>query len=160
MTNELTTTSIIALFQTTKEERQSFALSLISEIESGNVDPLKIHLQVKCMESIIKLLNENTIYKKALLDAAEKQGQKSFDYHNAKFEIKEVGVKYDYSQCNDPELNGLAGAIDTLDGELKLRQKFLQAVPAKGMEVVVKDEVVTVYPPSKSSTTSIAVTLK
>jgi hypothetical protein len=43
---------------------------------------------------------------------------------------------------------------------LKARQDFLKTVPSKGMELKVDDEVVTVYPPSKSSTTSIAVTLK
>jgi hypothetical protein len=96
MTNELTTTSILALFETNKEQRQSFALSLVDEIEQGNVNPLKVHLQIKCMEDIIKLLNSNTIYKKAVLEEAEKQGQKSFEYQNAKVEIKETGVKYDF----------------------------------------------------------------
>lgn len=160
MIQDLTTTSILALFQTTKEERQSFTLDLISKIESGEANPLKVHLQVKCMEEIIKLLNSNTVYKKAILEAAEQYGQKSFDFMNSKIEIKEIGTKYDYSQCGDPVQRELAARSEEIGAELQARQKFLQTVPAKGMELKIDDEVVTVYPPSKSSTTSIAVTLK
>lgn len=160
--SELTPRSIVALFQTTKEERQSFALSLISEIESGNLDPLKVHLQVKCMEDIIKLLNSNTIYKSAVLEAAEKYGQKSFDYQNSKVEIKETGVKYDYSKCNDPEWELLEQQCLSFSEGLKQREAFLKTVPGKGLEILngITGELVTIYPPAKSSTTSIAITLK
>lgn len=160
MTNELTQTSILSLFETNKEQRQSFALGIIEALESGEVDPLKIHLQVKCMEDIIKLLNSNTIYKKSVLDAAEKYNQKSFEFMNSKVEVKEVGVKYDYSKCDDPIHDQLEMEKERVDGTLKAREKFLQTVPAKGMELKIEDEVVTVYPPSKSSTTSVAITLK
>ena len=160
MTNELTTTSILSLFETTKEQRQSFALGIIDALQAGEVDPLKVHLQVKCMESIIKLLNENTIYKQSILEAAEKHGQKSFEYMNSKVEIKEMGTKYDYSQCGDPIYRRLFDQKEFVDSEVKVREKFLQTVPAKGMELVIEDEVVTVYPPSRSSTTSVAITLK
>ena len=159
--NDLTTTSILALFQTNKEERQSFALDLVSKIENGEVDPLKIHLQIKCMEDIIKLLNDNTIYKKAVLEAAEKFPEKSFTFMNAKIEKKEVGVKYNFENCADPIYQMLEQQTEFLKDDLKKRGDLLKTVPAKGMELVMADgEVVTVYPPSKSSTTSIAVTLK
>ena len=158
--NALSTTSILALFETNKEQRQSFTLALIDEIEQGNVDPLKVHLQVKCMEDIIKLLNSNTVYKKSVLDAAEKYGEKSFQYQNSKVEIKETGVKYDFSQCGDPVYRNLEEANEVTSSLMKQRADFLKTVPAAGMELKIEDEVITVYPPSKSSTTSIAVTLK
>lgn len=162
MTTELTTTSILALFQTTKEERQSFALDLISKIENGEADPLKIHLQLKCAEDLIKQINANTIYKKALLDAAESYGQKSFEFHNSKVEVKEAGVKYDYSKCNDPEYVALAIQQTELDGKVKERESFLKSVPSKGLEIVNTEtgETGTIYPPAKSSTTTVAITLK
>lgn len=161
-TNDLTTTSILALFETNKEQRQSFALDLVSKIEQGEVDPLKIHLQVKAMEDIIKLLNDNTIYKKSILEAAEKYGQKSFQFMNSKVEIKEVGVKYDFSQCGDSLYQMFEQQTESMKDNLKKRADFLKTVPVKGLTVVneLSGEVETVYPPSKSSTTSIAVTLK
>ena len=162
MTQDLTATSILALFETNKEQRQSFALDLIGKIEQGEVDPLKIHLQVKAMEDIIKLLNDNTIYKKAILEAAEKYGQKSFTFQNAKVEIKEVGTKYDFSQCNDTEWDLYDQRLLSAKEDLKQRETFLKTIPAKGLEIVdkVSGEMAIIYPPSKSSTTSIAVTLK
>jgi hypothetical protein len=101
MQTELTTTSILSLFETTKEERQSFCLDIVSKLESGEANPLKVHLQIKAAEDLIKKLNENTVYKSYLLDASQKYGAKSFEYGNAKFEIKEVGTKYDFTNCND-----------------------------------------------------------
>lgn len=162
MTNDLTTTSILALFETNKEERQSFALSLVSEIENGNIDPLNVHLQVKCMESIIKLLNENTIYKKSVLEAAEKQNQKSFTLNGHKIEIKETGVKYNFDNCGDTEWELQDSQVKAHEHHRSEREKFLKTIPAKGLEIVdtISGEMTTIYPPSKSSTTSIAVTLK
>lgn len=159
----LTTTSILALFQTTKEERQSFVSDVLSKIESGDVDPLKIHLQVKCTEDVMKLLTSNSIYREAVVAEAEKQGKKTFDFHNSKFELKEVGVKYDWSKCEDPVLTELLATQAGLECEIKARQGMLKTVnPKEGLTITDKDsgETFTVYPPAKSSTTNVAVTLK
>ena len=162
MSNELTTTSILSLFQTTKEQRESFAIDLIERIESGSVNPLEIHLQVKCMDDVVKLINSNTVYKKSILSSAENMGEKSFQFHNAKFEIKETGVKYDFSRCEDPLLSRLYTQQSELDGKVKDRESMLKTVPQKGMIVTDEEtgETFTVYPPSKSSTTNVSVTLK
>jgi len=162
MTQELTTTSILSLFETTKEQRESFALDLIERIDGGQVDPLKVHLQVKCMEDVVKMINSNTNYKKAILETAEQQGQKSFQFHNAKFEIKETGVKYDFSQCSDPVLVSLYSQQEAIDKAVKDRETMLKTIPQKGMVITDEEsgETFTVYPPSKSSTTNVAVTLK
>lgn len=162
MTSELTTTSILSLFETNKSQRQSFALGVVDAITEGRVDPLKIHLQVKCMEDIIKLLNSNTIYKSEVLGAAEKMGQKTFEFQSSKFEIKETGVKYDYSKCDHPRLKQLYEEQEKLCAEIKDIEALLKTVPDRGMTIVEEDsgETYTVYPPAKSSTTSVAVTLK
>lgn len=162
MSNELTTTSILSLFQTTKEQRESFAIDLIERIESGSVNPLEIHLQVKCMEDVVNLINSNTVYKKSILSSAENMGEKSFQFHNAKFEIKETGVKYDFSRCEDPLLSRLYTQQSELDGKVKDRESMLKTVPQKGMIVTDEEtgETFTVYPPAKSSTTNVVVTLK
>ncbi len=158
---EISAQGIVALFETTKEQRQTFCIDLIERLENGEADPLKVHLQVKSMEDIVKQLNDNTVYKKYLLDAAEKNGKK-FQFQNAEFAIKEVGVKYDYSQVNDPIYAELEAQVADVTEKLKSRQKFLQTVPTEGLNIIIEGtgEAVTVYPPSKSSTTSVAVTLK
>ena len=162
MTQEMTSTSILSLFETNKEQRQSFCLGVIEALDNGQVDPLKVHLQVKCLEDIIKQLNANSNYKLAVLDAATQQGQKTFEFQNSKFEIKEVGTKYDFSKCEDAVLVRLHSKQEELDKEVKARETLLKSVSPKGMIVTDEEtgETFTVYPPSKSSTTSVAVTLK
>ena len=156
MNNQLQT---LSLFETTKEQRAAFCAEIINQLEQGAQDPLKVHLQVKSMEDIIKQLNDNPVYKSYLLDAASQHGKK-FAFQNAEFSIKEAGTRYDYSQCGDTEAEELELQINQLTEKLKARYKFLQTVPAEGIDIRIGDEMVTVYPPSKSSTTTVAVTLK
>jgi len=85
---------------------------------------------------------------------------KTFEHYNAKFEIKEMGVKYDYSVCQDAVYNNLKNKLVVLEDEIKAREKFLKTIPSQGLETLIEDEVVTLYPPNKTSTTTISVNLK
>ena len=154
----IVTTTDLSLFETTKAQRQDFAQSVINSLKEGHTDPLKVHLQVKCLEDIVKQLTTHPEYKDLTLEEASKHG-KSFELHNAKFEIKEAGVKYDYSNCGDPVYKALAEKLAELEKEIKDRQAFLKAVKP-GTEILIEDEVVILYPPVKTSTTSITVNLK
>jgi hypothetical protein len=159
---EMSATSMLSLFETNKEQRQSFVVKVVESLEHGQVDPLKVHLQVKMMEDIIKGLNADKTYKSHVLDAAQKYGQKSFEYSNSKVEIKETGTKYDFSNCNDPVLARLHAKQAELDAEVKARETMLKSVSEKGLVITDEEtgETVTIYPPSKSSSTSVAITLK
>lgn len=154
----LATNNVLSIFATTKETRQQFAQVVIDEMKLGIADPMKIHLQVKCMEDFIKQITSHPDYKDLTLDEAAKYG-KSFEMHNAKFEVKEMGVKYDFTQCGDPIYNKLAEELAELEKQFKDRQAFLKTVQP-GTQLLIEDEVVTLYPPIKTSTTSITVNLK
>ena len=156
MTQEL---QVLSLFDLNKEQRTELVQQTIERISNGELNPLKAHLQVKAMEDIIDQITKDKAYRDMLLDEANKYG-KTFEYGNAKFATKETGVRYMYDQCNDPVLAELYAANDELLEKIKLRQKFLQTVPSEGMDIRVGDELVTVYPPAKTSTTSVTVTLK
>lgn len=149
----------LSLFETSKAERQEFAIQVTNNLMEGLADPLKVHLQVKCMEDIIKQLTSNSVYKDLVVTEAQKYG-KSFEQFNAKFEVKEMGVKYDYSNCEDPILRDLEDKLADIEKQLKDRQTMLKTVPESGMEIVCNEELVKVYPPSKSSTTTVTVNLK
>ncbi len=151
-------TDTLALFQTNKSQRMDFVSGIINEISEGRVDPLTAHLQVKCMEDLLDLIKDNTIYKAAVLDAAEKYGSKSFEYNNSTFRFMEVAVKYDYSKCEDPVIIDLMEQERVIKERLKERQKLLQAMPQSGMADPETGSIV--YPPSRKSTTTVAVTLK
>ena len=168
--DQLTTVNILSLFETTKEQRKTFAEDIINRLRDGEVDPLKVHIQVKAMEEIIKTLtdksektNKNFLlaidYNGMLLDAAEKNGKK-FQMFNAEFSVKEVGTVYDWNQCADTELIELQAQEADIKAKIKAKQDFLKTVPVSGLDIRIGDEMVTVYPPAKSSTTSVAVSLK
>ena len=110
-------------------------------------------------EEVIKNITSDPDYKSMTLDEAQKYG-KTFEHFNARFEVKEMGVKYDYSVCNDPVYNKLKAQLTVLEDEIKAREKYLKAIPTQGVQTLLEDEVLTLYPPAKSSTTSITVNLK
>jgi phosphosulfolactate synthase (CoM biosynthesis protein A) len=170
---QLSTSEKLSLFETTKEQRTSFVNDIIESLNAGTADPLLIHLQVKAMENIIDQLtntdekkNKNFIaairYKKMLLEAAEKYSAKTFEFKNAKFSIGETGTKYDYSNCNDSVYALLKDSLETITEKIKEREEFLKKLPSAGFEAFDKStgEVVTLYPPSKKSTTSVSVSFK
>lgn len=158
-TTELQPINVLRLFETTKDERSIFVTQIIERFESGEADPLETHLQIKCMEEVVKQVTGNEKYKDYVLTAAQKEG-KSFAFHNAKFETKEVGTKYDFSKCGDLEYTILLEQLEKYKEAVKAKETFLKTLPGAGMEVLQGDELVKVYPPAKSSTTSVCVTLK
>jgi hypothetical protein len=77
-----------------------------------------------------------------------------------KFTLAEVGTSYNFSQCNDQELCDLEKIADSAVASVKARKEFLKTVPLSGLEILTKDgELVTVYPPAKSSKSSFKVSL-
>ena len=155
--NSLTPSSTLALFETNKVQRNHFVQELINQMESGYSNPLDIHMNIKCLEDIVEQLKKDVRYKELLMDEAYKNGQK-FNYRNSEMSIKDMGVKYDFSNCNDSVMNEIIQKEETLKKEKEERAKFLKALPIEGVVIPETGEIV--YPPSKTSTTTLVVTLK
>lgn len=164
--------SVLHLFDTTKDDRNTFVIQIVEKMESGAVDPLKIHAQVKCMEDIIdrltntdekkgKNLPEAKAYKKYLLDAAKDYGKEKFQAFNGEWKVGEFGTKYDYAQCGDTEWLELDAEFKEISEKKKNREKFLQSITKR--TVIVNEEsgeTSEIYPPAKSSTTGVSLSLK
>ena len=149
------------IFETTKEQRVEFTHQLIERLNNGELDPLKTHLQVKALEDMLETLKNSKDYKDAVLNAAVQNG-KEFEYMSAKFNIREVGVKYDYTKCESPAYEEIMADYNDAAKRKKDMEEFLKKVPHSGLDIIngVTGEVTRVYPPAKSSTTSVAVSLK
>jgi len=158
---QIQTAENMAAFAVSKANREELAIQIVEAIDAGDLNPLDIHYQVKAMEDFIKMLTANSRYKDAVLTECMKHG-KSFQFNGSKMEIKETGVKYDYSKCGDPNWQILENQISELKDKQKAVEAHLKVLPAEGIEVVNADsgEVIKMYPPVKTSTTSISVTLK
>lgn len=146
----------LAMFKMNKESRQNLAQEIVNKVLDGQIEPLQLQLQIKCLEEICDLIKSDPYYNHELLTSAEKYG-KTFDYQLAKISVKEVGVKYDYSKCNDPKLSQFEQKATTAAEFLNSHQKYLQKVPLEGITQLDEEtgEKFTVYPPSKSSKTSV-----
>jgi hypothetical protein len=152
---------LIKFNHTTKEERSQLVREIFDEVLNGRINPLELHLRLKSAEEVIKQLTGMEPYKAILLDECLKHG-KSFQYHTAKVDIREVGVKYDYSQCGNNKLAELYEKEYAINYAIKELEAYHKGLPASGIQVVHPEtgEVETHYPPAKTSTTSVAVTLK
>jgi len=166
-------TSILSLFDATKSELNSFVDGVMNAVQEGQADAVKVLCHLKKMEAVIGTFtdkNEKTnkradvakLFSSYVLDGAKQYPGKSFEAFGAKFEEKEVGSKWDYSQCNDTELAELETKSKEASDALKERQKYLQNLPAAGIETLDKStgDMVMIYKPSKSSTTALTVSLK
>lgn len=152
-----TATSTLAILPNTKEQIELFANKLISEIENGQVNPLELIIIQKSFEKMFDKVKETLT--KAMVDEAEKYGKK-FEFKGAKIELVEAGVKYDYSSCGDTQYTRVNEQILQLSEVKKQREAFIKSLK-EPMQVLDEEtsELVTVYPPKKSSTTTLKVTI-
>jgi hypothetical protein len=152
---------LIKFNHTTKEERTAVVREIFQEVLEGRINPMELHIRMKCIEEVVKQLTSMPAYKAIVLDDAEKHG-KSFQYHNAKVDIREVGVKYDYTGCGNSELAALYDQQKAIEAQIKAYETYHKGLPAAGLSMVDTESgnVETHYPPAKTSTTSVAVTLK
>lgn len=100
-------------------------------------------------------------FKKMVMDEVSKYGKEGYQTpRGAKFGIMEnAGTVYHYENCKDLLLDDYKTQLEILTLKIKERQEFLKTVPVTGMEIRFEDELITVYPPYKTSTTTYKVTL-
>lgn len=93
-------------------------------------------------------------------DEVAKFGKSATTQRGVKIELAEVGNSYDFSKCDDPVLVQLEQEATAAAEKVKQRKDFLKTVPSQGLEVLVDGgELITIYPPAKSSKSSYKVTL-
>jgi hypothetical protein len=94
------------------------------------------------------------------LAEAEKYG-KSFEFKNARIEVKELGSKWHFDKSNDSKYFSIKSNIEKLDIERKDRETFLKSLKQKTSILDEETgELIEVFPPYKTSKTGITVTLK
>lgn len=151
MTTGITPSSILSMLDTTKAERITFVAEVVTKMLGGYVEPINVHLQVKCMEEIVKAIKAHPDYNEMVLESARKHG-KSFEFRNAKIAIRDAAGKWDYS--HDAEWTSLKAQLDT-------RQEYLKAIKEPVDRVTPDGEVVTDVPATYTAgAETIFVTLK
>ena len=83
----------ITQFNLTKSQIDSFACKVLDEIDTGNYNPLAIHLCLKAMEELVKKLKDGIADQ--VLAEAGKYGRQ-FEYLGSKIQLSERRT-YDFS---------------------------------------------------------------
>lgn len=123
----------------TKSDIQNQVTALVGQVEDGVINPLRAYGLLAALEKMAgdakKELTE------AAITEAMKYPEKEIGVYGAKFQIKETGVRYDFS--NDPEWCDYQEQIDLVKAQQKGRETTL-----KNLKLC-----------AKSSTTTVQVTL-
>jgi hypothetical protein len=127
-----------------------------SEIVENAIDPIKQLAVVAKVQHLCKEL-ESGFKKVCLSEIQSFEGQKTF-VQGVEFAQAEVGTKYDYSAS--PIWNELENQIIALKSKQKDHEDFLKALKSKTQILTDDGEVIELFPPAKSSSTSIKLTIK
>ena len=129
---------------------------------SGDHDPLDVYARLKAASEVIETVLKDAEVKGIVIGEADNWKDKTFEHAGAVWTKKMVGVRYDFSTCNDPKYNDLADEKKAIEAKLKNRETFLKGVPPSGEVITDQEtgETVLVYPPSKSGSESIQCKLK
>lgn len=129
----------------------------VSAVVNGDIDPIKAHISVSRMEAAIKLYKDNEDVRRITLDELDKYG-KTATFGDCKLEQAETGVRYDFSGCNDSKLSAMYETLEALKADIKAREDMLKHLQPQGAADPETGEIM--YPPVKSSRTSIKTTFK
>jgi hypothetical protein len=153
-----TAISTLSQLPETKQQIETFAHSLEQGLNNGQIIASDLLRFQKAMEKVFEKIKP-TLIENALNEIS--QYEKNAVIKGSEFSIVETGVKYDYSNCNDLEYNMLNTQLEALKSTLKDRETFLKAIK-EPMQMIdeASGEVYTIYPPKKTSSTTLKVTFK
>jgi len=143
--------------QISKANIQYLATKVVDNVcLTGNIIQLAENLAK--MDLLIKEIKANNNYKDYILNEVSKYGKSHTTSSGTSMIIKETGVDFDYSQTGDYELKELMEQKALIDFKIKEKEKFLKAI-TKPTPVLFGDELITLHPPAKKSTTSVTITI-
>ena len=124
---------------------------------------------VKFVEKISEVISGNSQAKlpadselrEMIRTEVAKYGKEGFTTkRGAKFQLAEVGYKFDWEACGDPVHDQMMSELSMLKDRISAREDFLKTVPAEGVDIIFDGgEVCKIFPPVKTSTSSYKVTL-
>ncbi len=122
MSNEIVST--LTLMPETKSQQEVFVSKLIESVKHGAISPLKAEAIICNLEQVAKAYRANYEVREMLLQAVQFKGGKCEDF-NAKFQIAETGVIYDYENSKTwrdltVEIEELNEKRKTIEAALKL----------------------------------------
>ncbi len=145
---------INSITQSSKSDLENLAGILFENSEGYEME---LYIFAKKLEMLSKMLQE--LSNETALNEAEKvKGEIMYGYE---INVRETGVKYDYSKCNYTPYNSLIAQKKQIESEQKTMEALLKAI-SKPTEIADSEtgEILTVKPPIRTAGTSIVLTIK
>lgn len=153
--------ALLSQFPTSKTEQKEMVDLMIESLKTGNESPLRIEAAMANIEAVVKEYRGNKEVKEILLDEVRKYPKSIAEIYNATFQEKEVGVKYDFSQCGHIRYNELVEQINALTEQKKQIEAEIRA--HKDMFIYTDLETGESYevnPPKRTASCQVVVTIK
>ena len=119
----------------TKSQIKNISQQFIEAIsENGRI--IETAELIAKMEAFIKEIRSSKDFIDMVRDEVTKEGSKAkVTVTGVKIELAETGVKYDFSQCNDYDLNCLLEESERLEVQIKERKEFLACATSFNFQV-------------------------
>lgn len=128
----------------------------VQAVKDGWVDAIEASIMIKKTEQVLDYMKEEI---KPL--ALSKMVEKSNSLYGVDITKSMLGVKYDYSVCQDPIWDELNAEKVALDKKLKAREAFLKTLTEAKQELIEETgEVVKIFPPIKTGTEGLTLKVK
>lgn len=155
----MSTISMVNQLPSNKQQVASFVADFKSRFLSGEVNPLQTLAQLKMIEkTVAELLSDSEIETAIMSDAEKYNKDELLNLHGCKFEVREVGTKYDYSKTDDTVLFELEKQKAKIDADIKSRQELLKNVSSESP--MYNADGIELRKPIKTSKTKVVVTIK
>lgn len=144
-----------------KTLQSDIAQRIIESVKVGEQSALQIAGKIKFITDSLEQVSAEI--KPLVIEEAQKYDKNEglMVLGGYSVEVKEMGTKYDFSQCGHPRLNEIEQEIKRLSEEKKSIEATLKTLKCS-MTLTDEEtgEIFTVYPPLKRSTTTPVFTLK
>ena len=143
-----------AILDSDKHQLDTLIDVIVNEAEGYE---LEAYITVKKLEYVVKSLIE--VLQPMAITEAEKQ--KGNTLYGAEVNVKDTGVRYNFSECGYTPYDSLLSGKKQIESELKLMETMLKSINKK--TTIVDEEsgdVMEIKPPIRTAGTSIVLTLK
>ena len=151
-----TPTQLLTMMASTSVQIDVFSDGIIQAVQGGEISPLAVLVQLKAMETASERIRKEI--RPNMLNEIDKQPD-TFQYLGNKITKAEHGTKYEFENCNHPGWNDLTKIINNAIEQRKEIEATLKTLKAP-TTLVFEDEIVTVNPPIKKSTSGINISIK
>jgi hypothetical protein len=132
---------------------------LTKGVEDGLINPLELLTKIRATEKVLDGVLTNI--RDLMVTEALKYGKDPIIVNGVEMKVQEAGTKYDYSNCNHPEYNILVNQKNHISDKMKEIEGILKANKTSWEHVDTSTgETFTIYPPTKTSTTTVITKIK